>query len=226
MRPLRPLHPVFSPLAVRTPRRPERRRAHASLGLEPLEVRTLLSTPQGGPSAAASAEARSLNDSRPPGWMACIIAPDRTRVAWTFGSPSLALDHASLPPLIPAWPSAPRPARWQHLKPNGLMPRSHQPQHLPKLAPTAIVWPPRSGSPAPRPVHTPTPRFQVLAPRTTAWSGTLRPAPGVGGDGDRIARVAVYSSASFHGLRGPHLRFRARFPSGFNARVALPNEGR
>lgn len=232
MRPLRPphsLHPVLPPLAVPASRLRDRRRGKPALGFETLEIRTLLSTPPGVPPAADSAHAGTAFGTHPSGWMACVIAADRARFAITFGSRQLTDEACSLPPLIPAWPPAPRPPRWRETGSIRPTPRPQLPPRLPKIAPAALFWPPRSGPLAPRPVGVPTPRFEIVAPRTAAaapGSGAWQPGPRLGAGRNRIARVAVYSSASFHGLRGPHLRFRTRFPHGLKSRVALPHEGR
>lgn len=232
MRPLRPphsLHPMLPPLAVPASRLRDRRRGKPALGFETLEIRTLLSTPHGAPRAADSANVGTAFETRPSDWMACVIAPDRARFTLTFGGRQLADEDANLPPLIPVWPPAPRPPRWRETGSVRPTPRPHLPPHLPKIAPAAMFWPPRSGSLTSRPVRVPPPRFEIVAPRTAAaapGSEAWQPAPRLDAGSNRIARFAVYSSASFHGLRGPHLRFRSSFHTGFKSRVALPHEGR
>jgi hypothetical protein len=232
MRPLRPphsLHPVFPPLAVPASRPRDPRRGKPALGFETLEIRTLLSTPRGVPPAAGSADVHTANGTLPSGWMACVMASDRARFALTFGSRQLADEPASLPPLMPVWPPAPRSPRWRETGSVRPTPRPQLPPQLPQIEPAAMFWPPRSGSLAPRPDRVPTPRFEIVAPRTAAaapGSGARQPGPRLDAGSNRIARVAVYSSASFHGLRGPHLRFRTSFHTGFKSRVALPHEGR
>ena len=210
MRPMRPLHSVRSPAVLPAPRRRGRRPGRYALQFEALEFRALLATPYDGPAAEASAEIRTVNKSRPPGWMACVTVQNQAHLAVTFGAAVVTDDRTSLAAPMTAWPPASPPPRPRQTSLASPLPRLHQPRHLPKLAPAAICWPPRSGTPASRPLHSPAPR--------------------AGGDGDHVARVAVYSSASFqgpfHGLRGPHLRFRTSFRHSFRTKVTLPHEGR
>jgi hypothetical protein len=218
MRPLHSLHPMPAPHASRRGGRSPGKH----LGFEALEFRTLLATPAGVTPSAFAPEIRSAAGDQPAGWTTHTSPLDKARFVLTCGAPLVTVARAHLTACLPSWPPAPQPPRWHRQTDcEGHVPRPHQPRSLPRPATAALVWPPRASAPAPRPLRVPTPRFEILAPRpsgvppvTVAW----RPAPRAGGDGDRVARVAVYSSASFHGLRGPHLRFRNR--------VTLPHEGR
>lgn len=205
-------------------RQPARRSGSHRLGFEPLEFRELLAA---APIAAddtrgPDAPRASVFAARQPA--AWVNRIEQQTAAWLvsgFHAPMLTGSPTMPPTIPPFWPPTATPRGLRQPEGGGADSRFQRAERLPKPATAALLWPPPGDRLPPRPVRPSAGRLQILAPESAAAPAIQRPwppAPRTLARGDRVGRVAVYSSASFNGLRGPHLRFRYRKP--------LPHEGR
>jgi hypothetical protein len=205
-------------------RQPARRVGSHRLGFEPLEFRELLAaTPVAAEDGRGADVPRAsvFAARQPAAWVNRLEPPASAWLVTGFQVPTITGSRTMPPTLEPFWPPTATPRKLRQPEDGRDDARFPRPERLPKPVTAALLWPPPGSRPPPRAVRVPAGRLQILAPEPAVVAPPQRPWPPVPrtlARGDRVGRVAVYSSASFHGLRGPHLRFRHRNP--------LPHEGR